>query len=174
MDGDRAWDLDEGGTGGMSIENRILAIAGIGATGRVADVVALRANIFQMTAAAEETVLRPKDAGSWPHGLRAALAARIAALNGETDLAARYISDAGEFAPLGSPDRDGEADGLGAVIAFMDKVASETRDVAAADITALQKAGVADADIVRLSELNAFLAYQVRVIAGVRLMAEVG
>ena len=32
------------------------------------------------------------------------------------------------------------------------------------------RVGVADADIVRLAELNAFLAYQIRVIAGLRLM----
>ena len=38
------------------------------------------------------------------------------------------------------------------------------------DIADLQAAGVADADIVRLAELNAFLAYQIRVIAGLRLM----
>lgn len=157
----------------MSIDDTTLAVARIGAAGPVAEAVTLRSNIFEMTAAAEETVLRPKDAGRWPHALRAALAARIAALNGETDLAARYIADAGEFASLGDPDRDGVAEGLGAVIAFMDKVAAKTRDVTAADITTLQKFGVVDADIVRLCELNAFLAYQLRVIAGLRLMAEV-
>ena len=151
-----------------------LAIAGIGETGPVAEVAKLRSNIFKMTVAAEDAVLRPKEVGRWSHRLRAALAARIAALNNDSELAARYIADAGEFAPLGDLSRDGEAEGLGAVIAFMDKVAAETRDVSAADLTALQMAGVADADIVRLCELNAFLAYQVRVIAGLRLMTEVG
>jgi uncharacterized protein YciW len=52
----------------------------------------------------------------------------------------------------------------------MDKVAAHTREVEAGDIAGLQAAGVADADIVRLAELNAFLAYQVRLIAGLRLM----
>ncbi len=34
-------------------------------------------------------------------------------------------------------------------------------------------AGIAGADIVRLSELISFLSYQIRVVAGLRLMAEV-
>jgi uncharacterized protein YciW len=37
----------------------------------------------------------------------------------------------------------------------------------------LQSAGIADADIVRLSELIAFVSYQIRLVAGLRLMAEV-
>ena len=38
------------------------------------------------------------------------------------------------------------------------------------DISKLQAVGVSDADIVRLCELIAFVAYQVRVAAGLRLM----
>ena len=49
-----------------------------------------------------------------------------------------------------------------------------TRDVGAADILALQAAGVSDANIVRLAELNAFFAYQFRVIAGLRLIRSAG
>ena len=63
--------------------------------------------------------------------------------------------------------RDAELDH---VLAFVDKVANQTRDIAAKDIAGLQAAGVSDADIVRLCELIAFLAYQIRVVAGLRLM----
>ncbi|MDE0523971.1 MAG: hypothetical protein OXH79_18650 [Boseongicola sp.] len=156
----------------MSANETTLATAGFGETGPAADVVAQRPKIFEMTAVAEEAVLRPKEEGRWPHPLRAAMAARIAALNGFGDLAVRYASEAGDFAGLANPARDGVADGLGPVLAFMDRVAVETRNVVATDISALQDAGVADADIVRLSELNAFLAYQIRVVAGLRLMSE--
>lgn len=154
----------------MSANDTTLAAAGIGETGPVADAVALRSKIFEMTAAAEEAVLRPKDAGRWPCALRAALAARIAILNESRDLARHYAADAGEYASLTDPDHDGAAEGLGPVIAHVDKVAAETRDVTEADIVALQDAGVADADIVRLCELNAFIAYQLRVVAGLTLM----
>ena len=71
---------------------------------------------------------------------------------------------------MADPSTDGKAEGYGAVLALMDKVAARTRDVAASDIAKLQAAGVADADIVRLAELNAYLAYQMRVVAGLRLI----
>ena len=45
-------------------------------------------------------------------------------------------------------------------------------DIVAEDVTVLQDAGMSDADIVRLCELVAFLAYQTRVIDGLRLMQD--
>ena len=156
----------------MTKNDTILGLAGISDKGPLAVAVGHRANIFEMTATAEQAVLRPKDPGRWPHTLRAALAARIAALNTEEDLARHYAVDAGQFAGLADPNDDGVRVGFGAVVAHIDKVATRTKDVNAADIEALQDAGVSDADIVRLCELNAFLAYQLRVVAGLRLMAE--
>ncbi|WP_298566097.1 hypothetical protein [uncultured Aliiroseovarius sp.] len=154
----------------MALVTTALRQAGITTEGGLAAAVEGRAAIFEMTQAAEDAVLRPKDEGPWSHDLRAALAARIATLNDEADLAAQYADGAGAFADLADPENDGAAQGLAEVVAFMDKVAADTRNVAAADVSGLQAAGVADADIVRLAELNAFLAYQIRVIAGLRLM----
>ena len=154
----------------MALDTTALNSTEIGAGTPLSSAVEGRASIFEMTQAAEEAVLRPEEVGAWSHDLRAAFAARIAKLNEEPELAARYAADADEFAALANPDDDGAALGLGVVVAFMDKVAADTRNVAAADIHALQAAGIADADIVRLAELNAFLAYQIRVIAGLRLM----
>ncbi len=148
-----------------------LSAAGVAPGGSAAKTAEARANIFEMTQAAEDAVLRPRHPGRWPHPLRAALAARIARLNGEDALAERHLTAAGDFAALANPNQDGSAAEHHAVIAFMDKVAARTRAVQAADIAALQAAGIADADIVRLAELNAFLAYQIRVIAGLRLIA---
>ena len=54
----------------------------------------------------------------------------------------------------------------------MDRVAALPRDIAAEDIAALQEAGLPDADIVRLCELNAFLSYQCRLDAGLDAIAE--
>lgn len=152
--------------------NTTMRAAGLRAGTPAADAAENRAEILGMTQDAEDAVLRPADAGVWPHDLRAALAARIAHLNDEGDLAAHYAADAGEHAALANPKSDGAAQDLAPVLAFMDKVAADTRNVAAPDISGLQSAGVADPDIVRLCELNAFLAYQIRVIAGLRLMQE--
>lgn len=151
-----------------------LDAAAIEASSPAAGAAETRAGIFRMTQAAEEAVMRPRDAGGWSHELRAALAARIAMLNGEHELARRFAARAGEAAMLADPADDGAAHGLETVIAFMDRVAAQTRDVTEADISALQDAGVPDADIVRLAELNAFLGYQLRVIAGLRLMRGTG
>ncbi len=151
-----------------------LAAAGTAPVSAAASAAEARANIFEMTQAAEEAVLRPRNPGRWPQPLRAAMAARIARQNGEDALADQHLEAAGRFAALADPEDDGTESGLGAVISFMDKVATRTRDVQTADIVALQAGGVTDADIVRLAELNAFLAYQIRVIAGLRLMGAGG
>jgi uncharacterized protein YciW len=147
-------------------------IAGMAGGGAALPALAARLNIVEMTQAAEDAVLQPKDAGRWPHALRAALAARIARQNDCPALADRYAGMAGADMAVADPAVAGEAEGLTLVCRFMDKVSVSPRDVAARDILELQEAGVSDADIVRLCELNAFVSYQVRVIAGLRLMAE--
>ena len=58
--------------------DRITTLAGIEAT----EALALRADIFAMTEAAHAAVLTPKETGAFSHSMRAALAARIARLNG--------------------------------------------------------------------------------------------
>ena len=52
----------------------------------------------------------------------------------------------------------------------MDLVTLGPKDAVAGDIQALRAAGLAEADIVRLSELIAFLAYELRLVAGLRLL----
>ncbi len=76
------------------------------------------------------------------------------------------------YAKLTDPTDDGTALKLALVMSFVDRAAVRPRDIAATDIAALQASGVSDADIVRLCELNAFLSYQLRLIAGLRLMNE--
>ena len=56
------------------------------------------------------------------------------------------------------------------LIAFVDKVSNNTKDVEAKDITILQKVGLADEDIVRLCQLIAFVSFQIRVITGLELV----
>ncbi|NNE79475.1 MAG: hypothetical protein HKN18_04300 [Silicimonas sp.] len=149
-------------------ETTILRQSGVTLDSDLADTATARANIFDMTEATEAAVLRPKDFGGFPHDLRAALAARVARLAGDEDLALHFATDAEDRIALADPSTtDAE---LAGVLAFVDKVANQTRDITADDILALQAAGVSDADIVRLCELVAFLAYQTRVIAGLRLM----
>ena len=101
--------------------------------------------------------------------MRAALAYRIAVSAGENRLAEYYAASVGDkFNLAESIMIEGEPEST--LIPFVDKAANATRDIVAEDISKLQAVGISDADIVRLCELIAFVAYQVRVAAGLRLM----
>lgn len=150
--------------------NTILQASGVEDGSDLAAVIAGRGNIFEMTQRAEEAVLRPRETGAFSHQLRAAIAARIARQAGDAALADLYRGDAEEFADLAQPEATGTAQGLGPVLTFVDRVSNQTRDIAPEDIAILQAGGISDADIVRLCEIVAFLAYQLRVAAGLRLM----
>lgn len=138
----------------------------------MADALESRAEVLGMTERAEAAVLRPDDPGAWSHALRAALAARIAAHHGLADEAARHADAAGSdpAAVLADRAEDGAALGLAAAVAFVDRVALAPREATEADVAALRAAGVADADVVRLAELVAFLAYRYRLTVGLRLL----
>lgn len=125
-----------------------------------------RGPIFDMIDQAERAVLSPVEPGGIPHDMRHALAARIAHLGGREDLAARY--GAGLDAGL-TRIAQGAADDT-PIVRFMDRVATQTRDVTDQDVADLTAAGVDEADVVRLCELNAFVSFQLRLLGGLRLM----
>lgn len=133
-----------------------------------------RAQILAMTQTAEEAVLRPTDPGRWPHNLRAALAVRIARHN-RCEALAQILEEAiagSPHAALTDPAAMSPDATLAAALAFVDRVATNPKEATAADIETLQRAGISDADIVRLSELVAFMGYQVRLAAGLALLRE--
>lgn len=148
--------------------DRIATLVG----GGITEALAHRADILRMTEAASAAVLRPKETGAFTHERRAALAARIARLNHNETLAEYYGQGVGgDEVKLADPSFDGGTDErLLAILAFTDRVAVSPKDATADDIENLSKAGVTDADIVRLTQLNAFLAYEIRLISGLRLM----
>lgn len=133
-----------------------------------------RSDVFAMTRQAQKAVLAPVDGGVWSHSWRAALAARIASQNNNPHLAEIYRQAVTEqpLVAIANPEFAGLGDQQQAVLSFMDRVATDTKAIAAPDVTVLQEAGISDADIVRLCELNAFLAYQCRVITGIALMVD--
>ena len=151
-------------------ETTVLSLSGLKTSSETKKAIQNRSNIFIMSDAAEDAVLRPKEYGAFDHGMRAALAARIAFQNQEDGLAHKYLKGAGNFKKVANPSYKGETKDLKSILSFMDKVAKDTRNVVVEDITALKSAHVDDADIVRLAELNSFMAYQIRLITGLRLM----
>ena len=154
----------------MSIfETSTLGVSGVSTESSLGEAVSTRSNIFVMTQLAESAVLRPLEYGMFPHEVRAALAYRIAISAGETRLAEYYAASLGDKFNL-SDSIMIESEPESNLIPFVDKAANDTKNIVAEDISKLQAVGISDADIVRLCELIAFVAYQVRVAAGLRLM----
>ncbi|MGB3389232.1 MAG: hypothetical protein WBA88_14730 [Pseudaminobacter sp.] len=158
----------------------VVSEAGIAPGNAVHEALQARAEIMAMTQATHDAALTPKDPGGISHAERAALAARIARLNADEALAQHYetlmraASATPDIARVADPAFKGEGRRMQALIAYTDLASVSPKDTVATDIEGLQEAGVSDADIVRLAELNAFLAYQVRLIAGLRLMKGLG
>lgn len=143
-----------------------------------ADVIEGRADIFAMTEQAHDAALTPIDPGGLSHAERAALACRMARLNAEDALAQHFegLMTAAEptetTVRAADPEFDGDSDArLSSLIRHTDLVTRDTKSVAAGDIIALTNAGISEDDIVRLSELLAFVNYQARVTRGLRLLA---
>jgi len=137
-----------------------------------------RSDIFAMTEQAHDAALTPVDPGGLTHAERAALACRMARLNAEDDLAHHFEGLLTSANPtdtamhIADPKYDGGSDTrLTALIRYTDLVTRDTKSVVAADISALTDTGVSEDDIVRLSELVAFVNYQARVVRGLRLLA---
>jgi uncharacterized protein YciW len=143
----------------------------------LAEAMEKRAEILRLSEAAHDAVLLPHDPGGLSHGLRAALAARMARLNSSPALASHYdalVARAGDpvTAPLAIPDADATDDRTAEIVRHADRLTVAPREATRAHVDALRGAGVADPDIVRLAELAAFVNYQVRVIVGLALIGE--
>lgn len=161
----------------LSDDDVVLREAAIPADSPVQAALSGRADILAMTQKTHDAALTPAEPGGLSHALRAALAVRAARLHGEESLAAHYASlmaaagAEGEVAALAEPATKDFADRrLAAFAAYTDLASLAPKDATEADIAALKAAGIGDADIVRLAELTAFLAYQFRVVAGLKLM----
>jgi len=146
-------------------------MAGIRPRSPLAEALASRADILRLSQASHDAVLLPKDAGGISHGLRAALAARMARQNDQTPLAVHYdglMRRSGEIeaSPVSAADQRRVA----AIVAHADLLTLHPREATRRDIEALTEAGIDDPDIVRLAELAAFVNYQARVIKGLQVL----
>lgn len=166
----------------LPTEDTVTLAAGITPNSRLAELINARADIFALTQTTQDAVLRPREAGGIRYAERAALACRIARLNGTAPLAEHYHqyliqqadadAVAHRIADPSTADSDFDDPQLAARVRHVDLVTQAPRNATRADIQALRNAGLTDADIVRLSELIAFVNYQLRLVAGLRLLGE--
>ncbi len=141
-------------------EDVIASVTGAAGNRAITAAVAPRAALMAASQANYRAVLTPEDPGGISLAERRAIAARIARLNGDGALAAHYGAEPGD------PTDKRQA----AILRHVDLVTTNPKQATRGDIDALRTAGVPEADIVRLSQLIAFVNYQVRVIAALRLI----
>ena len=162
----------------MTTGTIIETLAEIAPGSSVAAAVARRTNIIALSDAAHEAVLRPREPGGLSHAERAALAGRMARLHGEGAIAAHYdalleqTGEAAAMAELLDPARFPSNERRAAIARHSDMLTRAVREASRAAIDTLRKAGLSEPDIVRLSELAAFVNYQIRVIVGLRLLKD--
>ena len=162
-------------------KDTVAQVVGAASSNRLAELIKGRADIFALTQTTEDAVLQPCETGAISHAERAALACRMAGLNAAKQLTEHYqqrlsqheiTTTLQQLAHPGTLDTSFTDARLAALVRHVDLVTQAPKNATQTDIQALQDAGVTDADIVRLSELIAFVNYQLRLIAGLRLLAD--
>jgi uncharacterized protein YciW len=153
----------------------IETLAGVPSASRLGQALQARAEIMRLSEAAHDAVLMPREPGGLSHGLRAALAARMCRQLGDDALTSHYDSYLAhsadlDAAPLAHPKGTTDDPLLDAIARHIDLLTLAPREATRQDIEALKVVGLSEADIVRLSELAAFVNYQLRVVAGLKLL----
>lgn len=165
----------------MTLDSVIPRIAGITPQSSIAAVLNERATVLDLSERTHGALLAPRDPGGLSVPLRAALAVRVASINHDKALIGHYrglLDEAEGGSPgvltVADPDHVPSAESaprLAAIVRHADLLAITPQDASKDAIEALQTAGVADADIVRLTQLIGFVTYQVRFATGLRLVS---
>lgn len=137
---------------------------------------AQRAELVALSDASAEAVLAPQDPGGLPHALRGIIAVRASERLGDETMKDHYYQrfttcdDWYDYTSLADPEAFSGDERLDAVLRHADRLIAAPKSATRDHVEALKAAGVAEADIVRLAELCAFLGYQSRLVIGLRLM----
>lgn len=156
-------------------QDSIDLLAGLAADSPLAALRRQRPEIVRRSQQSEAAALRPSHPGRFDPALRAALACRIATLLKDAVLAAHFhaLLDGADdrLLAIAAAQANGESDTrLAAIIRHVDLVTLTPAKAIGGDIAALRAAGLGEADIVTLSGIIAFVNFQARVAAGLRMM----
>lgn len=132
----------------------------------------LRPEFVGGTETCRAVVLAPSNEHGLSPSLRAALGARMARANNDLELTAQYdgLTSAGHRALATGATPDALREPEASMARHADLVTISPAKATAQDIERLAMAGLDNGQIVALSELIAFVNYQVRVVQGLRLM----
>jgi uncharacterized protein YciW len=125
-----------------------------------------RLEILRRTQGSHDVLLSPADPGGLTLAERALVAQRVAALSGHVALTAHYRAMG---TARGAPPAGARCD---AILAHVTRVTMAPGSAIRAHLDALRAVGLSERDIVALTQLVAFVAYQVRAAVGLSLLAQ--
>lgn len=139
-----------------------------------------RAEIASYIQASYDALLEPEDEGGVPHAERGLIALRVAYLDESARLVAHYqaylvrhhvetaLIDAAQAPALDAP----LSPRLIALLAHVDRLTDAPQLATPEHLAQLKRHGLTDASIVTISQLIAFVSFQVRTLVGLQLLAE--
>lgn len=146
--------------------------AGLSPAGRVYDLRALRPEFVDGAEACRVSVLAPEDDLGLAPELRQAVARRVALGATDTRLHAEYLPPADPALQDLANGRTPQDPRLRALARHTDLIAATPGAATAEDLSALQAAGFTVPQIIALSELLAYAAFQMRVAHGLALLED--
>jgi uncharacterized protein YciW len=142
------------------------AIIGVAPGSALSQLRAQRPAIVRHTQGSHDVLLSPADPGGLSLAERALVAARVAELSGHVGLAGHYRS---LLADRGEPPHSQRQD---AILRHVARVTTAPGTALRGHIDTLRAVGLDARDIVALTQIVAFVSYQVRAAAGLALLAQ--
>lgn len=136
-----------------------------------------RSEILRLSQTSHRAALLPTDSGNLPHGERAALACRMARLLKDEALAAHYAglldsegADPAQVALVDPHVTSAANVRTTAILRHVDLLTLSPAKATRGDVEKLMASGLTDRDVVTLTGLIAFVNYQARAVAGLRML----
>jgi len=126
-----------------------------------------RPEIMRHSQGSHDVLLSPADPGGLTLAERAWIAQRVASLSGYPGLAAHYQAMLDQHGPI-----DASSPREAAIAGHVTRVTTAPGSATRAHIQALRDIGLSERDIVALTQIVAFVSYQVRAAAGLALLAK--
>jgi CMD domain protein len=152
------------------------AIAGIAPGSPLDRLRRRRGEVFRHTQGSHDALLLPQNEGGISRAERAAIALRVALTAKDERLAAHYrtlLGEAGGSELIGAIVRPEIGDArLAALLHHADLLAHAPGNAMAEDLRKLEALGFSSRDIVVVAQLVAFVSFQMRLLAGLRILKE--
>jgi len=142
------------------------SIIGVAPGSALSQLRAQRPDIVRHTQGSHDVLLSPADPGGLSPSERALVAARVAELSGHAGLGAHYRS---LLAERGDPPH---SERLDTILRHVERVTIAPGTASPGHIDTLHAAGLDARDIVALTQIVAFVSYQVRAATGLALLAQ--